>query len=152
VLVETYPDAARLTDPRPENDLQAKFSIPFAVATRLLNGNSSKASFADGALTDAAYALAERVTVTAAEDLAARVPEARSTRVTVELEDGTELVEEVRYPKGDEENPFSVPELREKFRTLVAPVVGEDSAERLWETARGLPDSDPRTLWEAARP
>lgn len=152
VLVETYPDAARLTEPRPGNDLEAKFSIPFAVATRLRNGNSSKASFADGALTEAAYALAERVTVTAAEDLAARVPEARSTRVTVELEDGRELVEEVQYPKGDEQNPFSVPELREKFRGLAAPVVGEASAEELWERARGLPESDPRALCEAARP
>lgn len=152
VLVETYPDAARLTEPRPENDLQAKFSIPFAVATRLLNGNSAKASFADDALTEAAYEFAERVSVTAAEDLAARVPEARSTRVTVELADGRELVEEVRYPKGDERNPFSTTELREKFRTLAAPVVGEDSADDLWELARGLPDSDPRKLCEAARP
>ena len=152
VLVETYPDAARLTETRPGNDLQAKFSIPFAVATRLLNGDSSKASFADGALTERAYALAERVSVTAADDLAARVPEARSTRVTVELEGDTELAEEVRYPKGDERNPFSVEELRGKFRALADPVVGEDPAERLWETARGLPDSDPRTLWEAARP
>jgi 2-methylcitrate dehydratase PrpD len=151
VLVETYPDAARLTEPRPENDLEAKFSIPFAVATRLLRGDSSKASFADGALTDEAYALAGRVSVTAADDLAARVPEARSTRVTVELEDGTELVEEVRYPKGDGRNPFSAAELREKFRTLAAPVVGEDSAGELWTLARELPESDPRTLCEAAR-
>ncbi|MEF8842984.1 MAG: MmgE/PrpD family protein [Haloarculaceae archaeon] len=152
VLVETYPDAARLTEPRPGNDLEAKFSIPFAVATRLINGDSAKASFADEALTEAAYALAERVTVTAADDLAARVPEARSTRVTIELEDGTELVEEIRYPKGDEQNPFTVPELRGKFRTLASPVIGRGSAERLWETARGLPDADPRTLWETARP
>jgi 2-methylcitrate dehydratase PrpD len=152
VLVETYPDAARLTESRPENDLQAKFSIPFAVATRLLNGNSAKASFADDALTDEAYALAERVSVTAAEDLAARVPEARSTRVTVEFDDGRELVEEVRYPKGDERNPWSVEELRTKFRTLAVPVVGERPAEELWELARGLPASDPRTLCETARP
>jgi 2-methylcitrate dehydratase PrpD len=152
VLVETYPDAARLTESRPENDLQAKFSIPFAVATRLLNGNSAKASFADDALTGEAYALAERVSVVAAEDLAVRVPEARSTRVTVEFDDGRELVEEVRYPKGDERNPWSVEELRTKFRTLAVPVVGERPAEELWELARGLPASDPRTLCETARP
>jgi len=152
VLVETYPDAARLTETRPANDLQAKFSIPFAVATRLRNGHSSKAAFTDEALTEAAYALAERVSVTAAEDLAARVPEARSTRVTIEFEDGRELVEEVRYPKGDEGNPFSTEELRGKFRTLADPVVGEGSAVELWELARGLPDSDPRELCEAARP
>jgi 2-methylcitrate dehydratase PrpD len=152
VLVETYPDAARLTERRPANDLEAKFSIPFAVATRLRNGHSSKAAFTDEALTEAAYALAERVSVTAAEDLAARVPEARSTRVTIEFEDGRELVEEVRYPKGDERNPFSTEELRGKFRTLADPVVGEGSAVELWELARGLPDSDPRELCEAARP
>ncbi|MFC6941868.1 MmgE/PrpD family protein [Salinirubellus sp. GCM10025818] len=152
VRVETYPDAARLTETRPENDLEAKFSIPFAVATRLRNGDSSKASFAEGALTDEAYGLAERISVTAAEDLAERVPEARSTRVIVEFEDGTERTEEIRYPKGDERNPLSTSELREKFQGLAAPVVGEASTEELWELARGLPDSDPRALCEAARP
>jgi 2-methylcitrate dehydratase PrpD len=152
VRVETYPDAARLTEAHPKNDLEAKFSIPFAVATRILNGDSSKASFAEGALTDEAYELAERVSVTAAEDLAARVPEARSTRLTVAFEDGTERTEEIRYPKGDERNPLSVPELREKFRTLADPVVGEDSAGRIWELARGLPDSEPRALCRTARP
>jgi 2-methylcitrate dehydratase PrpD len=151
VLVETYPDAARLAEPRPETDLEAKFSIPFAVATRLLTGTSAKASFADDALTDEAFALADRVSVTAAADLAARVPEARSTRVTVELADGRELVEEVRYPKGDERNPFSVAELEEKFRRLSAPVVGAAAADRLWTLARALPDAEPRALCEAAR-
>jgi 2-methylcitrate dehydratase PrpD len=150
VLVETYPAAARLTEPRPANDLQAKFSIPFAVATRLLTGTSAKASFADDALTDEAYALADRVSVTAAADLAARVPEARSTRVTVELADGRELVEEVRYPRGDERNPFSTDELRAKFRSLATPVVGEAAADRLWRLARALPDAEPRALCEAA--
>jgi 2-methylcitrate dehydratase PrpD len=150
VLVETYPAAARLTEPRPENDLEAKFSIPFAVATRLVTGSSAKASFADDALTDEAYALAARVSVTAADDLAARVPEARSTRVTVELADGRELVEEVRYPRGDERNPFAVEELEAKFRSLATPVVGEAAADRLWTLARALPDAEPRELCEAA--
>jgi 2-methylcitrate dehydratase PrpD len=72
--------------------------------------------------------------------------------VTVEFEDGTERTEEIRYPKGDERNPLSVPELREKFRTLADPVVGEDSAGRIWELARGLPDSEPRALCRTARP
>ena len=89
--------------------------------------------------------------MTEADDLAARVPEARSTRVTIELSNGTELAEEVRYPKGDERNPWSVEELHEKFRTLAVPVVGEASTEELWELARGLPDTDPRALCTAAR-
>jgi 2-methylcitrate dehydratase PrpD len=72
--------------------------------------------------------------------------------VTVEFEDGTERTEEIRYPKGDERNPLSVGELREKFRGLAAPVVGEASAEELWNLARGLPDSEPRALCRTARP
>lgn len=151
VSVETYPTAARLDDPRPENDLQAKFSIPFAVATRILRGHSGKAAFAGDALTEEAYDLAERVDVTAADDLAARVPDARSTRVTVRLAGGRELTEEIRHAKGDEHNPFSPDELRAKFDRLAAPVIGESAADRLWALARRLPEAEPRELTAAAR-
>jgi len=64
VRVETYPAAARLTESRPQNQLQAKFSIPFAVATALLRGGETgPTAFVDEAITSEAIALAERVTV-----------------------------------------------------------------------------------------
>jgi len=74
VRVETYPAAARLTESRPQNQLQAKFSIPFAVATALLRGETGPTAFVDEAITSEAIALAERVTVAVDDEIAARAP------------------------------------------------------------------------------
>lgn len=150
VLVETYPTAAGLTPTRPENALQAKFSVPFAVATRLLRGSSRKESFADESLTEETFELAERVEVVVADDIAARLPDARSSRVTVRLADGRELVEEVEHARGGAERPWTEPELREKFAELVAPILGDEAEVTLWEEARGG-TPDPTALCDAAR-
>ena len=43
VRVETYSLAAQLTERRPRNTLAGKFSLPFALATVLVNGHSGQA-------------------------------------------------------------------------------------------------------------
>lgn len=135
VRVETYPTAARLSEPRPENALQAKFSIPFAVATRLVNGHSRKWAFEEGRLTPETFALADRVTVASAADLAARVPDARSTRVRVRFADGSTIEEEVEHARGDATDPYSAAELEAKFHELVEPVL-PGRAKSAWEAFR----------------
>lgn len=143
VTVETYPAAARLTDPRPSNALQAKFSIPFAVATALRTGDTGPAAFSDEAITPATEAIAERVTVTVDDEFAARAPEQRGARVTVTLEDDT-ITRAVAAPRGGEHDPFSEAELEAKFRSLTAPVVGQEQADELWSAARHV--EPPRVL------
>ncbi len=138
VRVETYPTAAGLTPTHPGNSLEAKFSVPFAVATRLVHGRSDKAAFERSAVTDATVALAERVEVTAPDEFAARLPDARSARVTIGLSDGRELTETVDHARGGEERPWSEGELEAKFRGLAAPVLGAESADELWPAARDL--------------
>jgi len=139
--IETYPAAARLTNPRPKNDLEAKFSIPFAVATRLVHGNSGKTAFSGDALETRTYELAEEIELEVADDLARRVPEARSTRVTLYLTDGPELTTEIRHARGGEEKQLARTELRNKFDTLVRPVLG-DSTMDLWTAANELPETN----------
>jgi 2-methylcitrate dehydratase PrpD len=136
VRVETYPAAATLDGTRPTNALQAKFSVPFAVATALVTGTTEKAAFGPDALTDEALALADRVAVTVDEEIAARVPGERGARVTVTLADGAQHSHEVRAARGGDHDPFTEAELREKFDALVVPVVGADRADRLWDAAR----------------
>jgi 2-methylcitrate dehydratase PrpD len=150
ILVETYPTAARLDDPNPSNSLQAKFSIPFAVATAFVQGHTAKSAFEPEAITAEALDLAGRVTVSTAPDLAERVPDARSTWVTVTLTDGRELTREIRHAKGNDENPISEAELETKFRTLVGPVVGEEQAELLWAAVGDLRETAPTEICELA--
>lgn len=148
--VETFSIAAELTPTRPENPLEAKFSIPFAVATRLRNGHSRKEAFVEDALTEETFELAERVTVEVAEDVDARVPDQRGARITLTLESDESLVEEVPQAQGGADDPFEEPDLREKFESLVAPVLGDDGAERLWTAARHPVETTPRELCELA--
>jgi len=150
IVVETYPAAARLDGHRPENDLQAKFSIPFAVATRLRHGHSGKEAFAEDAVSDETDDLANRVSVKSADDLARRVPESRGTRVTITLNDGRELTEEILHPKGDEENPLTTDELREKFLRLTTPIL-DDDGRQLWSNATGIADAHVPELCRTAR-
>jgi 2-methylcitrate dehydratase PrpD len=148
VTVETYPAAARLAEPRPENPLQAKFSIPFAVATALANGETGPEAFCEDSITPETLALAERVSVTVDDDIAARAPEQRGARVTVDLGEETH-VREVVAPRGGDHDPFSEAELREKFQTLTVPVLGSQRADDLWTSARSL--DPPRVLCTLAQ-
>jgi 2-methylcitrate dehydratase PrpD len=136
VTVETYATAATLDEPHPTNALQAKFSVPFAVATALISGHAGKSAFSDDAIDEQRRTLAERVSVTAAEPFTERAPDARGARVEVRLADGTTHSRAVRAARGGEHDPLSETELEEKFLGLATPVVGADRANRLWEAAR----------------
>lgn len=136
VTVETYPLAAELTTADPRNALQAKFSIPFAVATALRNGTTGKAAFSAAAITPETTALAERVAVQSADEFANRAPDERGARVTVTTTSGEAVTREVRAARGGEHDPYTTSELREKFVELTAQVVGDERALELWEAAR----------------
>jgi len=147
IEIETYEKAAKwLGSTAPENRLQAKSSIPFGVATRIVHRESGKAAFEEEAITDDVIELMERIEVSVDEELDARVPEARSARVRIHLQDGQTVTEEVEHARGGEHRPYDLEELREKFDKLVEPVLGADRAATLWETARALPESDPAHL------
>jgi 2-methylcitrate dehydratase PrpD len=51
--------------------------------------------------------------------------------MTMESSDGGKFVSQVDYPKGSIQNPMSDAELRAKFNSLAAPVLGEKRAGQL---------------------
>ncbi|MEM4779993.1 MAG: MmgE/PrpD family protein, partial [Halalkalicoccus sp.] len=122
ITVETYPAAATLDEPEPANRLAAKFSIPFAVATRLVHGHARKEAFEPEALQEHVFDLSRRVTVVSTPCFADAVPESRGARVTLAFSDKTRS-ETVEHARGGTERPFNEYELREKFRILVEPVL-----------------------------
>ncbi len=136
VVVETYENASRLSDDRPENSLQAKFSIPFAVATRIHNGRSDKPAFDSEAIDDRTLSLARDTSVRSSAEFESRTPEARGARVTVRVAHDKEFVAEVPRPRGDPQRPLSEEELRQKFESLVSPVLTRESADKIWTGIR----------------
>ena len=151
VLVESYSYAAELSDPRPRNTLAAKFSVPFAVATRLVNGTSDLASFTWRAVRDpSVLELAERVSVREDPEMTARLPGERPARVTIVARSGRTVVGEVSVNRGDDAAPYTEAELRDKFLALCSRAWPVTHAEALLKATLAL--ADPQTESAASAP
>jgi 2-methylcitrate dehydratase PrpD len=125
--VRTYNLAAELKDKAPRNTLAAKFSVPFAVATRLVNHSSALSSFTWDAVRDpAVLALAQKVEVSEDPSMTQRLPLERPARVVISLHDGRQFIGEAGVNRGDDAAPYSREDLRQKFMDLT---------QRVWPAA-----------------
>ena len=139
INVATYSLAAQLCSREPRNTLAAKFSIPFAVATRIICGHAGVSSFTPRAVNDEDIkALAQKVSVTEDPNLTAMMPDRRPSRVHLTLYNGETYQAEAFINKGDAEDPYSTEEIREKYFELLDPVLGHAKAEKLYHRAMAL--------------
>jgi 2-methylcitrate dehydratase PrpD len=139
VLVRTYGLAADLSNPRPATALAAKFSIPFAIAARILSADSRPAALHERNLDDRVlHELMACVNIVRDPDLQKLYPDARPSIVEVELSSGAKLVERRDMPRGDAANPATAEELFAKFMELSSPVLGEAGAHRLGQMALAI--------------
>ena len=108
---------------RPENIVDAQFSGPFVVATTLLAGAMGWDSY--GQLHDPAIrALMARTTAIHDPAAEAAAPAQMAGRLTIDLP-SRRLERFVAIPKGEPANFLTEPELRAKFTSLAAPILGE---------------------------
>ena len=134
IRVETYSLAAELSDPSPKNTLAGKFSVPFAVASTLMNQSSGVESFTWEKIRDPAIqAFADKVEVLEDPALTAMMPDFRPSRVTVRLHNGTELCAEAKTNRGDTEDPYNDDELDRKYTELSGRVWGTTVANSVYD-------------------
>ncbi|MFM8555645.1 MAG: MmgE/PrpD family protein [Betaproteobacteria bacterium] len=139
IEVRSYHLAAELNDPDPRNTLAAKFSVPFALATRIIHGHSHLAAFTWEAVRDErVLALAHRVRISEDRSMSARLPAERPAHVALHLRDGRILEAEVGVNRGDDASPYSPGELSMKFMDLCGRVWPASHCERLLEATLGL--------------
>jgi 2-methylcitrate dehydratase PrpD len=101
----------------------------YVMAVTALRRKIDLASFEDENLQcEDVHQLMAKVRVSACAELDRHFPQYWSGRVTVNLRDGSTLLEEVIVPKGERENPMTRAEVEQKFIELVAPVLGEAKA------------------------
>lgn len=139
--------------PRPESVMAGQYSIPFLVATALRFGAAAFANpdltWTDEALRDpATLRLAGLVEMEHDAGAQRRADQARhygGVRVEVRTVDGSAHTETVLHSKGTRENPMSRADITGKFRSLAAPVLGEDRAAELLAAVLGL-DEAPNVL------
>jgi len=143
IKVETYSLAAQLSWKQPDNMLAAKFSIPFAIATTVIHGNSGIGSFLPEKVDQFEIKqLASRVEVEEKEEFTQMMPSRRPSRVIVKLKNGAIFTETVFISKGDIEDPYSDQELEGKFLDLATPVYGFAKAKEILDKTRAVEKFD----------
>ena len=147
--IETFKVAVEIIgqDPekwRPQTRETADHSLPYCTAVALLDGMVSAAQFSPARLADPRLLdLVARTVVVEDPALTAGYPAGIPNRVTVTLDDGSTLVEEVAFPPGHDKNPLTDAGLAAKFHGLVDPALGHDRARAIIDRL-GRIESDPR--------
>lgn len=141
VDVASYLFAAELDDQAPRNTLAGKFSVPFAVATRLVRGSSRVENFTWDAVRDErVQALAKKVFVREDKAMTGRLPQFRPARVDVKLRDGRTLSAAVETNRGDDQDPYSRDELVGKYFSLAERAWTHNAADDFRQKIVGLAD------------
>ena len=139
IEVRSYHLAAELDDKAPRNTLAAKFSVPFAVATRLVRSSSAMASFTWDAVRDPRIlALAQKVELAEDPAMTQRLPMERPARVLITTTDGRQWAGEAGVNRGDDASPYTADELTAKFMDLTGRVWPADHAQHLLQATHAL--------------
>ena len=127
---------------RPTNVVEAQFSLPFGVAVALLKRRAGLDEFSEAMLADAAVgALMSKVGYEPDPQLEKNYPKEWPAWARVSLNTGHEVSAQVRFPKGDPENPLSWDELTAKYVDLATAVWTDARAGRVCEAVRALEDA-----------
>ena len=139
IEVRSYHLAAELDDKAPRNTLAAKFSVPFAVATRLVRSSSAMASFTwDAVRNPRIMALAQKVELAEDPAMTRRLPMERPARVLITTTDGRQWAGEAGVNRGDDASPYTADELTAKFMDLTGRVWPADHAQHLLQATHAL--------------
>lgn len=142
IICTITPRNAELCTPekqQPVSAIDAKFSIPFSVATALRTGEVTLASFSAAALADpATLALAARVRPVFDAERARPVSAGGGTVVEVVMSNGMRHRRSVQHLRGSVEDPMSDRELRDKFLDCALMSASRPRRQRLEQLADAL--------------
>jgi 2-methylcitrate dehydratase PrpD len=127
---------------QPTNDVDAQFSLPFAVGLGVVHRRASLDEYAGPTLRDPdVLAVAERTEVEPRSHLDAVFPERWPAELTIETVDGRTLTASTDEPKGDPGHPLTPDEARDKFRFLAGAALPGPALVAVEEAVRTLEDA-----------
>ena len=122
--------------PEPRDITMAQYSTPFCVALACYRDPRDPNVFSDAVVNDPAIrALCRRVKVEVRQ--ASNTENWLASRVTVRLNDGRQLVQDMQYFPGMPQQPLSRAQLRQKFNTITA-VLPKDQSAQVFDGIAGL--------------
>ena len=144
IRVNTFTEAAALFRGMPATTSQAQYSLPFALASLLVNGHIGPNEITGDGLSDPAVkALLPRISVQDAQRHTDRFPEGRWSDVTIVLKNGAELASGDVHARGGPEAPISLGEVERKFHVIAA-ALPKERRRKIWAMRERLTATDVR--------
>jgi 2-methylcitrate dehydratase PrpD len=125
----------------PQSAFEAKFSLSYTVAARLILGRVREQAFEAKSLANKdIYALEDKITVTIDDACTNAFPKKRSANVEIELKSGEVFAIHQATRHGDPDDPLTDSELLEKFFELTESRIGRANSEALSRAILGVAD------------
>lgn len=124
IHIHSFHEAIRLHTVHPETTEQAQYSLPFSVASALLDDLITTGAIAEdggGLFCEQRQALSARVICHEETRYNERFPAERWAHARLVLQDGRELTSAPCIARGNPENPLSEQELVSKYQSLATP-------------------------------
>jgi 2-methylcitrate dehydratase PrpD len=122
---------------RPRSEYDAKFSLPYSIASLILRGHVDVSTYVGDAISEQRVLdLARRVRYEVVDY--ATFPQALPGGVRIRLRDGRVLEAELPYQRGGPENPMADDEVRDKYRTNAGLALGGADVTALEQAIMGL--------------
>jgi 2-methylcitrate dehydratase PrpD len=150
IRLETYAEALRYAANRaPARAIQAQFSLSWAVAAALMQGDLGPSAYTDAALADPALRRLEGL-VELTEDTALTSAEKRGARLIVTLASGESHQASVGAIAGDPGHVLDAAAVMAKCQRFAAPVIGDAAMARLAAVVMGMDEAALRDLFASA--
>lgn len=136
IRVDSVTYAAEIHEPA--NGNEAQFSVAFAVAAALVNGDASIFQYTDAKVADPRIrAMMARIRVEVDQQLDKGYPDKRASSAEIVLVDGRRFNGYIPNAKGEPECPLSAAEIEDKFLTLTKDILPE-GGEHVRDLVMGL--------------
>ncbi len=123
----------------PENEVDAQFSMPYGAAVALTDRAAGLDQFSgDSIRSPEIKQMMGKVALTKDKRIEKNFPDEWPARVEVQLRNDKRLNKNVRYPKGDPENPMSWPELAAKFDSLATRALPKAQCDQIARAVQSL--------------
>ena len=139
IRVRTFDKAARLDTPEPRTAEDAQYSIPFVLATAILEGDFGPSHHRERHLFDErVLSLSRRVEVICDPELNRQYPDYIISVLEVETKDGKKYSKENKVVIGDWVKPLSDQQIDDKFRKFTEGIIPLEQANDLLVRIKGL--------------
>lgn len=128
---------------RPATIVDAQFSMPFGAAVAILFGNAALDRYTLKNIRSKKVSdLMTRINCVRDPALDALYPSKWPAAAEIETHDGRKYTDRIEHPKGDPENPLSGEELKDKFLSMVKPVLPVKQAEQIIQLVEDFENLD----------